>query len=235
LDRDAAVNLALFTRRTAVLIGAIYLAACDKSPSGSASATGSSASGPKCGSTPTEIVDLSALGGGSLYAVELAIDATNVYFSYENVLMSVPIRGGSVRTLARLPQDPDSILVTRSYIVFADRAGNEFNETLMSVPIAGGSPITLASSSTVFGGVAADDQTVYFIDQDGTKSIPVAGGNVEVITTQVTSANAGGRIAIVGGNLIVAGFTASSLALLKLGGGKQRTTRPLSRRQRTWS
>jgi hypothetical protein len=29
--------------------------------------------------------------------------------------------------------------------------------------------------------------------------------------------------------------TASSLALLKLGGGKQRTTRPLSRRQRTWS
>jgi hypothetical protein len=28
---------------------------------------------------------------------------------------------------------------------------------------------------------------------------------------------------------------ASSLALLKLGGGKQRTTRPLSRRQRTWS
>jgi hypothetical protein len=37
--------------------------------------------------------------------------------------------------------------------------------------------------------------------------------STQVITTQVTSANAGGRIAIVGGNLIVAGFTTQTVSV----------------------
>jgi hypothetical protein len=45
----------------------------------------SALSGPKCSSTQTTLVDLSALaadvGANALYGVHLAVDATNVYLS----------------------------------------------------------------------------------------------------------------------------------------------------------
>ncbi|MGO9834713.1 MAG: hypothetical protein ACLP1X_10885 [Polyangiaceae bacterium] len=177
-------------------------------------AVSSSSLDAKCGPTPTQIVDLTILSaetGASLYGVQLAIDATNVYFGYDSMLMSAPIQGGAIRTLARLASDPDEILVTPSYIVFPDRTGNEFNETLLSVPIGGGSVITLASSSNVFTSVAVDDQNVYFIDGEGTKSVPLAGGEVRLITGDITTSNNVGEGVVIGSKLIVPCCTQSSV------------------------
>jgi hypothetical protein len=151
-------------------------------------------------------------GANGLFGVDLAVDSTSVYFGYDSALMSVPIHGGPVTTLARLPFNLNRTpIVTSERVVFPVSTGTGTDDVILSVPVAGGSMVTLASVPNGASGFGADSQTVYFIDQQGTKRVPLAGGDVEVITTQVTSANAGGQIAVIGGNLIVAGFTTVTL------------------------
>jgi hypothetical protein len=172
---------------------------------------GSGPSGPKCASTPTQLVNLATLaaetGANYFTGLALAVDATHLYFVYDGALMSVPLGGGPVATVARLPNNLGGPpIATSGRVVLPDPAATEAGEDyrILSVPVAGGSVLTLASLPTAVSGLGVDGQTVYFIDQEGTKSVPLVGGTVGVITTQVTSASASGPIAIVGGNLIVA-------------------------------
>jgi hypothetical protein len=172
---------------------------------------GSGLSGPKCTSTPTQLVNLATLaaetGAGYVTGLPLAVDSTHVYFAYDAALMSVPLGGGPVATLARLPNDlGEAPLVTSGRVVLLDPMATEAGEdyAILSVPVAGGSVLTLATLPTEVSGLGADSQTVYFIDREGTKSVPLGGGPVAVVTTQVTSVSASGAIAVVGGNLIVA-------------------------------
>jgi hypothetical protein len=194
-----------------------------------------SVSGPKCGSSPSQIVDFNVLSkqmnGAALSTTHFAVDGTNVYFVFNSVLMSVPIRGGPVRTLAQLASDPDEILVTPSHIVLPVRTGNELNETLLSISVAGGGVITLASSSNVFSGVAVDDTNVYFIDGEGTKSVPLGGGDVRLITSNVTASNITGQAVVIGSDLIVScctqpgvvGSTEGNILSIPLDGGMVET------------
>jgi hypothetical protein len=166
------------------------------------------ASGPKCGSTPTQLVNLVTLaaetGANYFTGLPLAVDSTYAYFCYDSALMSVPLRGGPVSTLARLPNENTGIaLVTSEQVVLFAALGA--NYAILSVPIAGGSAVTLASvPSPVITGSGADDQNIYFIDQDGTQRVSLDGGEVALITTQVSSANTSGPIVVRGGSLMVA-------------------------------
>jgi hypothetical protein len=58
-------------------------------------------SGSKCGSTPTQLVNLVTLaaetGGNYFTGLALAVDSTQVYFCYDSALMTVPLRGGPWR------------------------------------------------------------------------------------------------------------------------------------------
>jgi hypothetical protein len=116
--------------------------------------------------------------------------------------MSVPIRGGPVVTLARLPFDFQELIVIPTSIVFPDPTGNGRDQLILSVPIRSGSPVTLATVPNGVAGFGADDQNVYFIDEDGTKSVALSGGEVHVVTDTVTSSTASG-LGVVGSNLIV--------------------------------
>ena len=57
---------------------------------------------------PAQLVDFNELatqtGAISIGAMQLAVDATNVYFVFGGALRRVPIRGGSVAPM--LPVDP---------------------------------------------------------------------------------------------------------------------------------
>lgn len=171
---------------------------------------GSDASSPRCSSTPMQLVNLTALaaetGAGYFTGLPVAVDSTRLYFAYDAALMSVPLGGGPVATLAQLPTNAGAPIVTSGRVVLPAPVNTDAGETysILSVPVAGGSALTLATVPTRVSGLGADGQTVFFIDQEGTKSVPLAGGTVAVITTQVTSANADGPIAIVGGKLVVA-------------------------------
>jgi hypothetical protein len=104
------------------------------------------------------------------------LDSTHLYFGYDHAPMSIPLRGGGVTTLARLPENPDQLIVTTTKVVFAVRTGTGFDEQIDSVPIEGGVPMVLASVPNGVAGFGADDRSIYFVDPQGTKSVALSGG-----------------------------------------------------------
>jgi hypothetical protein len=190
-------------------------AGVDGGTGGNASPT-QSPTGPKCGATATELVDLHSLAtkidAPFIAAPSLTVDATSVYFVFDNTLMRVPIRGGSVTTMFPLNTDPHLDLGSVRVIVTPTGAilhviDGTANEQIVRVPIQGGAATTLASSNGTIGAFGTDQQDVYFVDQGGTKAVPADGGSVRLITAQVTAAEQtggfGGSLAVVGTNLIV--------------------------------
>jgi hypothetical protein len=171
-------------------------------------------SGPTCGATPTLLVDFQALvaqlGVSSYAAPALALDSKSIYFVFDDALMSVPIGGGPLVTMLQLPFPSNVVLqlapVVNSTSVLLDYpTGGARDQQIVSVPIDGGSATNLTVSNGVITEFGADNQNLYFIDDDGAKSVPVGGGSVQLLTDQVTAANvtgSGGALAVVGSSLL---------------------------------
>jgi hypothetical protein len=212
---------AAFTRFACLgaLLGATTLACGAKetavSADGGGPTTGGGASGTSCPATPTTLVDFPTLAmqtGAETYgATGLAADAANVYFVFDDALMRVPTGGGSVVTMMPSPVPTTLILqatpVVNSTTVFVGYPTTDGSLQILGVPIQGGSPTDVATSTGEVDGLGVDEQNVYFIDQDGVKSVPVGGGVLQLLTDQISSIDAGGyggTIAVAGSTLLVA-------------------------------
>jgi hypothetical protein len=171
---------------------------------------------PKCGPTPTELVDFNALatqtGLAASEAMQLAVDETDVYFVFARQLMRVPIRGGTVSTMLSLePVSLDSPgsqnfdpSVTSTMVALHDPVDDEEqpNEPIVAVPKEGGAATTLATSAGFVTGFAADENNVYFADPAGVHSVSMAGGDLRLLTGENDLSVLG--LAVVGPNLVLA-------------------------------
>lgn len=168
-----------------------------------------SSSGPKCGSTPTQLVDFNALatqvGATGIGAMQLAVDSASIYFVFGNGLMRVPIRGGPASTmlplLPQVGQNCDLIATSTSVLLHHVVGGATNDEQIISVPIQGGQDTILATSSGFISGLATDGHDVYFVDSVGLKSVALTGGSVQLLTNQIGLEPTG--LAVVGSNLVV--------------------------------
>ena len=110
------------------------------------------------------------------YAVAVAVDTTNVYWTDPNAhaLLTVPIGGGATATLASGLKNPGGIAVDATRAYWTDITAG----TVMSVPLAGSKPTTLASGQGTPLGIAVDGASVYWTDESaGTvMKIPRDGG-----------------------------------------------------------
>jgi hypothetical protein len=219
--------------RTAAALAALILAACKGSES-DGTVTGvtsaSAPSGSKCGSTPAQLVDFNTLatevGASSIGAMQLATDATSVYFVFGSALRRVPLRGGLVSSmLPLLPdvgQNCDPVATPTSVLLHHVIGGATNDEQVLSVPIQGGKETALATSSGFVRGLATDGHDVYFVDSAGLESVPATGGPVQLLSDQIGPLPTG--IAVVGSNLVVtAGGTVVSVPI---GGGPPTTLAP---------
>ena len=168
---------------------------------------------PKCGSTPTQLVDFNLLGAqtgpASVSAMQLAVDGTNVYFVFGDQLMRVPTRGGVVSP-SKLSLSPNTggnwdPIVTPTAVVLhfpdVDAKGND--EQIVAVPLEGGNETILATSHARVWALTADENNAYFADSDGIKSVPLTGGDAQLLnaeTSQITPGVTG--LAVVGSNVI---------------------------------
>jgi hypothetical protein len=204
-------NLRRRTVRATVALGALLLAACngsERNETGTGTMSASAQSGPKCGSSPAQLVDFNTLatqvGGTGIGAMQLAVDSTSVYFVFGSALMRVPIRGGPVSSMQPLPpdvgQDCDPIAIPTS-VLLHHVVGDGTNEQVLSVPIQGGKDTILATSSGSLGGLTTDGHDVYFVDSVGLKSVAVTGGSVQLLSDQIGPEPTG--LAVVGSNLVV--------------------------------
>ncbi len=165
-------------------------------------------SGPKCGSTPAQLVDFNALatqvGASSIGAMQLAVDATSVYFVFGSALRRVPIRGGPVSSMQPLLPDVGQNcdpIATPTSVLLHHVVGDGTNEQVLSVPIQDGKDTVLATSSGFVRGLATDGHDVYFVDSVGLKSVSVTGGSVQLLSDQIGPEPTG--LAVIGSNLVV--------------------------------
>jgi hypothetical protein len=195
-------------------------------PDGSASGM----AGPTCTATPTLLVNLPALaeqvGARAIFAPGLVVDAASVYFVFNNTLMRVPIRGGSVVSMLPLPTYPNLILqandllVTSTHVIVHYPSGSENDESILSVPKGGGCPTTLATSSGEIEGFGGGEPSVYFVDQEGLKGVPAAGGHVRVLNSQLGKVGYGGMLAVVGSSVVgTTGAQGGQIAAVPVQGG----------------
>ena len=106
------------------------------------------------------------LARGQARAFDLALDATNAYFTraLSGELMVISKAGGSATQLAT-GLVPNARIATNGKHVFAS-FGTEDASSLSRVPTSGGKPTALASVSRAVGRLAVDDRCLYWIERD---------------------------------------------------------------------
>ena len=109
-------------------------------------------------------------GANDSNTVLLAVDSTHVYFAYGSALMSVPLRGGPVATLARLPNDGLPIVTSEGVVLAVPTGGvgGALAGPLLRIPASGAPVVTMAPT---VAGVTIDDTWVYYSDFTGIFSL----------------------------------------------------------------
>jgi hypothetical protein len=214
-------NAALRTSASDAAGGSSTGADTNAHPTGEPDAAGSESSGapqaePTCSATPTQLLDFNALAhdlGADPFAEtsSLAVVGTSIYFVFGETpeaggtLLSLPIRGGAYTTmikgvtLRQVIADPVATSTAVFLNYFPDAVTN--NEGILAVSPAWPAPKMLATSNGSVSGITANDSNVYFVDQDGLKSVPIAGGNAQLLS-EAFSTNTASGLAVVGSSVV---------------------------------
>ncbi len=126
--------------------------------------------------------------------------------------------GAGAPELAVASPNPVAMAVASTFIVFTDD-GNGSPAGVFTAPIGGGKASMIASTAPPSGRwIATDGQQVVFSDAEGTKVVPVSGGQVRNITS------ARGDVAVVGATVVIADVDSGSLIEAPLVGAGSATT-----------
>lgn len=152
-----------------------------------------------CGPTPAKLVDYAQdvpePGAGAVQMPAVHADTGNVFyllnwstgFTESGYLMRLPkwdvlperiavVEGGG----SGRHQD---LAVTPNAALFIQTGGpNPGEGAIVSVSKTGGEPKTLAATNGRANALVVDDRNAYFVDGEGTKSVPLAGGTVQTLT-----------------------------------------------------
>jgi hypothetical protein len=192
--------------------------------------------GAKCGSTPTILVDYVPYvpeAGVAVQVPDIAVNATDLYYVLnwnkgltgtssvmDGYLMRVPIGGGTAVRLAFIPgggsQGAQGLVVTPGGAIFSEAPGDDGGAgSIVSVPASGGSASVLASTNGLANALVADDQNVYFVDKEATKSVPLAGGSVRMVAAAVPFS-----LGVAGPTLYLADLGANTVSSVPIDGGQ---------------
>ena len=124
-------------------------------------------------------------GTGSASFSDIAVNATDVFWSRGIDVRSVPLSGGTVRT-AGTSMAPEYVAADSSNVYWVDST----QLTILQAPVGGGTTVTLATRTAIPHGIAIDDKKVYWAEDpnltgatSGTVlSVPIGGGTVSTIT-----------------------------------------------------
>jgi hypothetical protein len=148
---------------------------------------------------------------------DVVVDADAAYYIQNNgddtdpggVFRVALGRDGAKPTKLTDSKQPIGLALAGSALVFGDSDGGIF-----TVPAAGGSKKKIAPTTNSPTHLAATKDTVYFSDDDGTKSVPVAGGSVATLTDQVSFS-----LAVWGQSLVLADYFGGQVFTVPVGGG----------------
>ena len=193
--------------------------------------------GPKCGAL-RNLVDSSAIlpaGAGATGIQIPTLVATETYIYYEvnltdlsipgssammGRIMRVPIRGGESELVAPVVGGSaiggQTFAVTASNIVFGQVGESEGGNggAIVSTPLTGGVTKIIASTVGAPGAILSDVDNVYFVDGEGTKRVPRAGGKVATLANATPFS-----LGLIGTRLILADYYVGNLLSVPTTGG----------------
>lgn len=108
----------------------------------------------------------------------MVADASNLYFTDNGSVYSVPLGGGTVATLVSTQSSPSALTVDSANVYWVDTG--PFGE-ILRMPLTGGPVTTLASSQPNPGGIAVDGTSVYWVN-GGTSASSYSDGVVQKLT-----------------------------------------------------
>jgi hypothetical protein len=190
---------------------------------------GSAASRPKCTDTPSLLVDyidqVPDSSRGLVQMPEVAVNSTDLFYFFTTGrgdtkigrLVRVPLRGGTPVPLALVPglmnTQLQALVATPTGVIYAEGPhGDAGAGEILVVPSHGGEPRTLAPTAGRANGLVADDENLYFFDREATKAVPLAGGDVRVVTDKL------GAPGVVGDMLVLANGDGTISSVPKQGG-----------------
>lgn len=159
-----------------------------------------------CQDAPRQLLDLNAWIPSDAAAVQVptvAANASHVYalvnwrpggpnsgMLWNQVLISMPKGMGAAVQLARtegLVGNASGLSATGDGVVFS-RASSETDGrgSIIYLHDNGPKQVVLAKTNGAVNAVAADEMYAYFVDRDGTKSVPLAGGDVQLLASVVS-------------------------------------------------
>jgi hypothetical protein len=117
-------------------------------------------------------------------AAQLAIDATNVYWTnyQDGLVRKIAIGGGSPQTIASGQAGPTTIAVDTTSVYWTDHATTDIG-SVMKVPLGGGTPVVLASNQQMPYGIAVDTTNVYWAAYETLMAVPLGGGTPATLVT----------------------------------------------------
>jgi hypothetical protein len=159
------------------------------------------------------------VGGANIYFIANWSTPIGSTVPPGGALIRVPTRGGPAVQMATVPGGGSlggqELAVTPNAVVFGEALDNKNgNGALATIPRGGGDVTVLASTAGLANAVVADDRNAYFIDDQGTKSVPLAGGKVRLLTSAKAFS-----LQVIGATLYLADNGAGKVVSLPTTGG----------------
>ena len=202
--------------------------------SDAATQTVDASSAPRCAATQTKLVDPADFLGpgrgvpnfsGVSVAVDVAVSGGDLYYvlyiDQNATIMRVSSAGGAPSLVATVaaPSMSSRMVATPGalfYDVTSDSTDGGLLRTLLRVSPGGSTPQTIARfAASVAPNVwfAADGENLYYVDDEGTERMPLAGGVVQKIAEQQ------GDLAVAGHNVIIARGDTGNIYMVPSAGG----------------
>lgn len=186
----------------------------------------------RCGDAPVRLVDyvsyLPDAAQGDIGAPAIGVNGDGLFYLFIGAaegpggfVMHLPDGASEPVRLATVPGGGSGgrqgLAVTQTAAIFSEAGdyGEDSQGAVLSVS-PGEEPTTLASTAGLAFALVADEQNVYFADDEGTKSVPLTGGPVRTLADQTAIS----AIMVAGSTLYLAvGGQPGSLSSVPIDGG----------------
>jgi hypothetical protein len=147
---------------------------------------------PLGGGAPTTLASEAFSGANyTPFQCGVAVDATRVYWTTNQSILTVPRDGGAVTTLVSLDgfMAPNAIAIDATSLYWTSNAAAlPAPNLVMKVSLNGGTPTTLGSTQGSWG-IAVDSTSVYWTEATAVMRVPLDGGPASVLAATYNGAN----------------------------------------------
>ncbi len=147
---------------------------------------------------------------------------------WNNDILRLPKAGGEVVRIATNDRETTFIwglAVNETDVVFSRAPqAKDGNAAIVRAPADGGDPVALADAQGRAAALTADNENVYFVDNEATRAVSLSGGEARTLAPPVTVVT--NALTAVGQTLYIADYDGNAISSVPIAGGKATMVAP---------